>query len=272
MRAIGPYSSLFLLLLLTGCKIDLYKGLNEQEANQMLALLMINRISAQKIDETGGLLKIKVAEADFVNSVEILRQNGYPKRQFFSVNDLFPANQLITSPLQEQAKLIYLKEQRLEQLISAMEGVISASISIADPPQAENRRDVIPPAASVLVKYSPETNMANFINQIKSLVHNSIPGINYEAITVVLQATNYRFFQQPIPEISPVKPLTPSATENEVSTLLSWFQRLAITTQLLTNRAAQPFWLVLGAIGLILLPLGGYWWSHRRTETGYVDH
>lgn len=272
MSVIAPYGSLLLCLLLTGCKIDLYKGLNEQEANQMLALLMINRISAQKVDEPGGLLKIKVVEADFVNSVEILRQNGYPKRQFFSVNDLFPANQLVTSPLQEQAKLTYLKEQRLEQLISAMEGVIRATVSIADPPQPENRREVIPPSVSVLVKYSPETNMAHFINQIKSLVHNSVPGLSYEAITVVLQATNYRFLQQQIPEISPVKSLTPSSPATGVSTLLSsWSERPALA-ELLAWSVANPLWLMLGAAWLVVLCLGGYGLSRRRTATSHADH
>lgn len=269
MRVMGSYSRLLLLLLLTGCKIDLYKGLNEQEANQMLALLMINRISAQKMDEQGGLLKIKVVEADFVNAVEILRQNGYPKRQFFSVNDLFPANQLVTSPLQEQAKLTYLKEQRLEQLISAMEGVVSASVSIADPPQAENRREVIPPSASVLVKYSPETNMAHFINQIKSLVHNSVPGLGYEAITVVLQATNYRFLQQQIPDIPP--PLAASGTSG-VSTLLSRRFEWPSLAKLLAWSAANPLWLMLIAAWLVLLILGGYGLSRRRTATGHANH
>jgi type III secretion protein J len=272
MRSLGSYSTLLLLLLLTGCKIDLYKGLNEQEANQMLALLMINRISAQKVDEPGGLLKLKVVKADFVNAVEILRQHGYPKRQFYSVNDLFPANQLVTSPLQEQAKLTYLKEQRLEQLISAMEGVVSASISIADPPQAENRREVIRPSASVLVKYSPETNMAHFINQIKSLVHNSMPGLSYEAITVVLQATNYRFLQQQIPEISPVKSLTTSGTVTEVSTPLSpWFKRPPLAG-ILAWSSANPLWCLLGTAWLILLLMGGYWLSRRHTAAGYANH
>ncbi|MEW9809475.1 MAG: type III secretion system inner membrane ring lipoprotein SctJ [Candidatus Symbiodolus clandestinus] len=257
MQRLAFYCGLCLLLGLAGCKLDLYRGLNEQEANQMLALLMINRIVAQKTDEQGGSLKIRVEEADFVNAVEILRQNGYPKRQFTSVNELFPANQLVTSPLQEQAKLIYLKEQRLEQLISAMEGVINATVSIADPPPSENRRETIAPSASVLVKYSPDTNMSHFISQIKSLVHNSIPGLNYEAITVVLQAIQYRFLQESLAHsASPAN--TPSLA---VPTSLS--QATATWPAFLVWARANPLWVLIAASWVLIL-LGAGWYGLIR--------
>lgn len=185
--------------------MDLYTSLTEQEANQMLALLVINRLSAKKVVEVGGI-KLTISHSDFVQAVEILRQSGYPRRQYHSVNDLFPANQLVSSPAQEQTKISYLKEQRLEQLLSTMEGVVQVSVAIAINPAVQSRRDATPPSAAVLIKHSPETNMSHFVTQIKSLVHNSVPGLGYEAISVVLQPTNYRFLTSPVELTAPVRP------------------------------------------------------------------
>ncbi|MDI5817532.1 hypothetical protein MJI46_34315, partial [Salmonella enterica subsp. enterica serovar Cerro] len=42
---------------------------------------------------------------------------------------MFPANQLVVSPQEEQQKINFLKEQRIEGMLSQMEGVINAKIS-----------------------------------------------------------------------------------------------------------------------------------------------
>ncbi|WP_145515804.1 EscJ/YscJ/HrcJ family type III secretion inner membrane ring protein SsaJ [Yersinia aleksiciae] len=181
---------------LSGCGMELYSGLSEGEANQMLALLMLHQIKAEKQPEKGGTVGLSVDKSQFINAVELLRQNGFPRQQFATVDQLFPSNQLVTSPGQEQAKMVYLKEQQLEGMLSHMEGVIHADVTIAMPAPTDGKSSV-PHAASVFIKYSPEVNLQSYQPQIKNLIRDAVPGIDYAQISVVMQPANYRFSTAP---------------------------------------------------------------------------
>ncbi|WP_305000200.1 hypothetical protein [Arsenophonus endosymbiont of Aleurodicus floccissimus] len=118
----------------------------------------------------------------FIDAVEILRQNGYPKTQYVGIEDLFPAGQLVSSPAQEEAKMRYLKEQQLERTLSSMDGVISACVSIAQANNSEGNIDNSAPEKSVesvavYIKYSPEVNMSGVEAQIHNLIKNAISGL-----------------------------------------------------------------------------------------------
>ncbi len=181
-----------LILLIAGCKIDLYSDMPELEANQMLALLMLRDIPAEKKIVKGGNVTIRVDEKQFVNAVELLRQNGLPLKKVATMEDLFPSGQLVTSPAQEHAKITFLKEQQLEKMLRAMDGVINAQVSIAEG-VSQNYRETPQPSASVFIKYSPDHNFSTRAMEIKNLVRNSIPNLSPEHISVVMQAADYRY-------------------------------------------------------------------------------
>jgi type III secretion protein J len=203
------YRLLFLsaALLLSGCKVDLYSSLSEADANQMLALLASSQIEGGKrLDAKTGLV-LQVEKSDFVKAVEVLRQNGYPRRAWRTVDELFPTGQLVTSPAQEQAKIRYLREQSLERMLSNIEGVISANVVIADIPAEEGGQSSSEPSASVLVKYTPEVNLRALSAQLKKLIQNALPGVKQEHISMIVQAVDYRFAAtEPASSASSVKP------------------------------------------------------------------
>ena len=123
--------ALVMALLLTGCKVELYQNLPQSEANQMVALLMLNHIDASsETDAKTGKVTLKIEKDQFINAVELLRQNGYPKAEYVGIEQLFPSGQLVSSPAQEDAKMSYLKEQQLERTLSSMDGVILSLIHI----------------------------------------------------------------------------------------------------------------------------------------------
>lgn len=176
----------------SGCKMTLYSNIAEIEANQMLALLMLRQIPADKEIEKGGTVTLRVDQRHFINAVEVLRQNGFPHHKRLGIEDLFPSNQLVTSPTQERAKMQLLKEQQLESMISAMDGVIGAKVSIAQK-MDENGKPAGKPSAAVFIKYSPQTNLSNYEVQIRSLVRDGIPDITSDQISVVMQAADFRY-------------------------------------------------------------------------------
>jgi type III secretion protein J len=180
-----------LVISLAGCKIELHRSLSETEANQMLALLLVSGLQADKRADTTGMT-VRIERGDFVRGVEVLRQHGLPRQKRASVEDVFPPGQLVSSPVQEQAKLVYLKEQRLERMLTSLDGVMVAEVSIAQVPTDSAGRATLPPGVAVFVKYSPEINMTQRMTDIRSLVHDSVPGVAPERISIVLQPADYR--------------------------------------------------------------------------------
>ncbi|MFP2694230.1 EscJ/YscJ/HrcJ family type III secretion inner membrane ring protein SsaJ [Enterobacter ludwigii] len=177
-------------LLLAGCRVELYSALPEDDANQMLAILMQHHIDADKQPETGGVT-LRVEQSQFINAVELLRLNGFPRRSYVSAETMFPPNQLVVSPAEEQQKIIFLNEQRIERMLSQMEGVIHADVTIAYG-SANDDGSAGPASVAVFIKYSPQVNLEAFRVQISNLVDKSIPGEQKEHIGILMQPAEFR--------------------------------------------------------------------------------
>ncbi|WP_421195719.1 type III secretion system inner membrane ring lipoprotein SctJ [Aeromonas jandaei] len=243
------------LCLLGGCKSELYSKLDEAEANQMLALLIYNKIQADKtVDKEGVTLRVE--QEHFVDAVEVLRQNGLPRRRTVTMQDLFPSGQLVSSPEQEEAKLNYLKSQQIEKMLSSMDGVIHAEVSVAEPRAAEGE-DPAPTSTAVFIKYSPEVNLPAHEAEILALIRNGIPGLTPDRISLTLQRAQYHY--QP-PVAAPAEhPLSLSGLPFSLSGLPFSLSGL------------PPAWLALMAAGATAL-LGMIttlciWWRRRVMRT-----
>lgn len=189
---------LALPLLLAACKTDLHSKLDEAEANQMMALLIYHHIPADKEARKEGIA-LRVDDAQFVDAVEVLRQNGLPRAKTVTMQDLFPSGQLVSSPEQEAAKLTYLKAQQLEKMLASMEGVIAASVSVAAPrlrDGLDTPADGNPTSAAIYLKYSPEVNLPAREADIRSLARDAIPDLRPERISVSLQRGEFRYMPQ----------------------------------------------------------------------------
>lgn len=180
---------LLLVLLLTGCRVDLYNELPEGDANQMLAILMLHNIEADKEERAGGVT-LRVEKSQFINAVDILRLNGFPRRVYVTAQTMFPPNQLVVSPAEEQQKIIFLKEQRIENMLSLMDGVVDTNVTIAS--SARNDEKSGETSVAVFIKYSPRVNFEEFRTQIKNLLNKSIPGMDYSKISILMQPAEYR--------------------------------------------------------------------------------
>ncbi|MGQ5524537.1 type III secretion system inner membrane ring lipoprotein SctJ [Chitinimonas sp. PSY-7] len=232
-----PAWKLFLLalpLLLAGCNVDLYSKLDEGEANQMMALLIYHKIPADKQIAKDGVT-LRVDESRFVDAVEVLRQNGLPRRKTVGIQDLFPSGQLVSSPEQEAAKLLYLKSQQLEKMLNSMEGVVRAEVSVAEPPRSRDDQNAPTASAAVFIKYSPEVNLPARTAEIRNLIRDGIPNLSPERISVTLQRAEFRY-QTP-----------PSATAKEEQSIrLPWLAAagagllLALGLMIYAVRARKP--------------------------------
>ena len=238
-----------LVFLLTACRMELYRSLQEDEANQMLAILMQHHIDADKKQEEDGIT-LNVEQSQFINAVEVLRLNGFPRRKFITAEAMFPPNQLVVSPLEEQQKISFLKEQRIAGMLSQMDGVVNATVTIAVP-QADSESSVVPSSVAVFIKYSPQVNIESFRASIKDLIEKSIPGLQYDQISILMQPAELRMVSE-APGLQPLA--APGAINADKRKVMQW---LSQNSRLLTF---MLLWVLLGLIAL----LGFHYWRKRQ--------
>jgi type III secretion protein J len=174
------------LLVLGGCQDELYSALPQQDANEMLALLMKNGLGASKSLAKDGTASILIDERQFATAVELLRARGYPRAKFSTINDVFQPSGLIASPVQEQARFIWALGQELSKTVSQIDGVLTARVQVVLPDNDILKREPTPSSASVFVRYDDSSRIPGLVPQIKMLVANSVQGLSYDKVSVVL--------------------------------------------------------------------------------------
>lgn len=178
-------AALCLVLALSACKTEMYTGLGEREANDMVAALVAAGIPADKQPGAEGLT-VRVDQARFAEAMAILEDKGLPAHKYESMGEVFKKQGLVSSPTEERARLIYALSEELSRTVAEIDGVLSARIHVVLPESDMLGRDVKPSSASVFVRYAPGSNVENYAAQIKLLVANSIEGLLYDNITVVM--------------------------------------------------------------------------------------
>ena len=174
-------------LLLTGCDQELLNGLDQRQANEVLAVLQQANISAKKQDEGKQKYKIQVDPADFSRSVQLLKANDLPSKERVEISQMFPADSLATSPRAEKARLISGIEQRLEQSLLVLPNIVKARLHLSyDVETGSTGQPVSPSHLSVLIVYRNNEDETVLINQIKRFLKNSLPAVNYDDISVVM--------------------------------------------------------------------------------------
>jgi type III secretion protein J len=173
-------------LLLSACKVELYSKLEERDANEMVALLLQHGIPASRTVANDNTFAVTIDEASFADAVEILKENGYPRQNFASMNDIFPGDKLILSPVEEHARLIYGLSQELSRTISQIDGVVSARVHLVLPVSDPLRQTSSPSSASVFIRYLAGAPLDKLVPQIKMLVADSTEGLRYDNVSVVL--------------------------------------------------------------------------------------
>lgn len=194
--------AMMVILLLTACRQqDLLINLNQQQANDVLAVLQRHNIQAEKKDEGKTGYTIIIGQSDFPAAVDLLKIYHLPGAADVEISDLFPADALVSSPRAEKARLFSAIEQRLEQSLRHMDGIATARVHVSyDIEAGENGKPAAPVHLSVLAVINQDKNPEILINDIKRFLLNTFSGVRYENISVVLSAQ--RELQQEMP--SPV--------------------------------------------------------------------
>ena len=171
--------------------IDLYSGLSEADANQIVVALSDGGIENQKTMSKQGFT-VRVREADLSQALAILTQQGLPRNSFARMGDVFKKDGMISTPTEERGRYLFALSQELENTLSQIDGVLLARVHPVLSERIVPGEPVIPSSCSVLIKHRIGWDSDAFEGRIKKLVLAGIPGLSRAkegAVTVVFVAT-----------------------------------------------------------------------------------
>ena len=176
---------LILLLLLSGCKTEIYQGLSENQANTMLSVLLRHGIPAEKIAAKAGY-SIAVQENRIIQALEVLKENSLPREDFQNLGKVFSAEGMISSATEEQARLAFAISQELSDTFSRIDGVLTARVHVVLSQTDLSTGNVTPPSAAVFLRHTPESQATRLIPHIRELTANAVPGLLQDKVSVML--------------------------------------------------------------------------------------
>ena len=184
-RRVLLLASLLLLLLLTGCKTEIYKGLSENQANTMLSVLLRHGIHAEKVGAKDGY-SLSVDENRIVQALEILKENSLPREDFQNLGKVFSAEGMISSTTEEQARLAFAISQELADTFSRIDGVLTARVHVVLSQTDLSTGNITPPSAAVFLRHTPESQATRLIPHIRELTANAVPALMQDKVSVML--------------------------------------------------------------------------------------
>jgi type III secretion protein J len=184
---------IFLALLLSGCKEQLYTKLTEREANEIAAVLIQNGIDVDRKSVKDGSITVSVEKDQLSQSIWILKNQGLPRQTFSSMADVFKGEGLIPSPMEERVRFLYALSEGLSRTISEIDGVIDARVHVVLPKNDPMNQEAQPSSASVFIRHFEDQPPR--IPQIKMLVANSVDSLSYDKVSVVAFAVKRQTYQ-----------------------------------------------------------------------------
>lgn len=203
--SIFHFLSRFLLLLatvslLTSCESrkTIVNGLDEKEANEILVFLASKGIDANKVQaasEGGGggsravLWNINVETSQANEAMALLNQAGLPRRRGQNLLGIFSNVGLVPSGMEQKIRYQAGLAEQIASTIRKIDGVLDADVQLSFPEEDPLNPTAIKQkiTASVYVKHNGvlDDPNAHLITRIKRLVAGSVPGLDYDYVTVI---------------------------------------------------------------------------------------
>lgn len=184
--------------ILTGCEgsTTIVNELDERDANEIIVFLTGYQVTAEKIANAAGAgggattWNVAVKSSDKMKALTLLNNNGLPRRRSQNLLNLFQKQGLVSSELEEKVRYQAGLGEQIASTVRKIDGVLDADIQISFPQeesmpgQAKKQESI---TASVYVKHQGVLDNPNshLILKIKQLVSSSIPGLNFDNVTVI---------------------------------------------------------------------------------------
>lgn len=171
-------------LFLGACQVELYRGLSQREANEMVAVLARAGIEAKREEADPTTFRVMVAEADLPSAVDALERAGLPAERFQSLAEIFPGDGLIVSPYEQRIRTMHALNQEIARSITTIAGVRSARVHIVLPELDLRGQPMNRPSASVMIHHADDLDAEDLASRVRLLVANAVQGMNFRDVAV----------------------------------------------------------------------------------------
>lgn len=174
--------------LMCGCgKADLLSNVDEEQANDVISLLQQANLPASKKAGLESTWTVVINDVNnFSKAVELLKSKGFPKVVFNNMGKVFQKSGLVSSPLEERARLMHAMAESISETLSKIPGVLTARVHVVLPENDPYAESNIPSSAAIFISYRAEFNLEESVREIKYLVTNSIQGLSYDKVSIAL--------------------------------------------------------------------------------------
>ena len=175
-------------LLFAGCdkEATLHSGLEERQANLVMAALLDAGIDCHKSPGEEGTWNVTVSESRFAAAVNLLESAGLPRSDHKGIGEVFKKTGMISSPSEERIRFTDALAQDLAKTISGIDGVVDARVHVVLPENDPFARNAQPSSAAVAIRSRWDADITDIIPSVKGLVKNAIEGLQYEKIMVTV--------------------------------------------------------------------------------------
>ena len=175
-------------MLLAGCdkEATLHSGLEERQANFVMAALLDAGIECHKTPGEEGTWNVSVSESKFAEAVNLLKKAGLPRHDHQGIGEVFKKTGMISSPSEERIRFMDALAQDIAKTICGIDGVLDARVHVVLPENDPFARHALPSSASVAIHSRWDADLTDLIPSIKGLVKNAIEGLVPEKIHVTI--------------------------------------------------------------------------------------
>jgi len=184
MPRIQRLAVILLCLLLSACQVEIYGGLSQREANEMVAVLARADIGASREEIEPGVFRVMVAEDELANAVEALERVGLPAERFQSLGEIFPGDGLIVSPYEQRVRTMHALNQEIARSLTTITGVRNARVHVVLPDLDLRGQPVNPPSAAILIHHAAGLDTEALATRVRMLVTNAVQGMNFRDVSV----------------------------------------------------------------------------------------
>ncbi|CAE6819826.1 type III secretion system inner membrane ring lipoprotein SctJ [Paraburkholderia haematera] len=246
------------LLFLVGCRTSLFEGLDEDQANRIVAALSHHGINGYKERNADRTWNISVDDADAVVATELASAYALPRGGHANLGDLFSRQGLISSPEEDRVRYVYGLSQELSETLEKMDGVLLARVHIVLPQKdpMDPAQDTLP-SASVMMRYRSDYNLELMRDKIRALVAGSVEGLTPARVSLTM-----------LP-VTPVLSFPGNCTDGaDVAGAAGAVEAMPCGQD--SGKASRRTTAMLCALAvLVLLGTGFMWWWHSETRTWF---
>ena len=171
------------MLALAACKEPIYSDLDQRQANDIMATLSANGISAVRTG-SGTSYAVEVETADLAEAARILNAAGLPRERHQSITDLFPGDSMIVTPYEQEARMAFGMGQELSRSIESIDGVQTARVHVVLPRRDLRDRVVSASTASIMLHHDASVDSLVLNEKVRALVSNAVPELSADRVAI----------------------------------------------------------------------------------------